>query len=376
MDHGGNIHMASRKTGIPEKRIIDFSASINPLGMPVSARLALRRQFSLLGHYPEPFAEGLSEQLGHMLGVDLGSIICGNGSTELIYLIPRTLKPRHVLITAPTFSEYEKACRNNGHELQVTSYKLQKENNFDVDADGFIEAIEQQNSRAAEQQGENATELLRYSSNAPINLAFICNPNNPTGRLLRKKDVLKIADAAKRLGCYLVVDEAFIDFCPDESVAHEVAGNPFLIVLRSLTKFYALAGLRLGYGIFPHAVAEMLKRQKEPWTVNSLAQAAGKASIKDLVYQESSLAVIQAEKEFMENEFEKISVHYLPSAANYYLLQLENAQQVIRALEEKGILVRDCSNFDGLDRTYIRVAVRSRRENTRLIREVRRICGA
>lgn len=363
MDHGGNIHMASRKTGIPEKRIIDFSASINPLGMPVSARLALRRQFSLLGHYPEPFAEGLSEQIGHMLGVGPDAIICGNGSTELIYLIPRTLKPRHVLITAPTFSEYEKACRNSSDKLHVTRYALKKENNFDVRTDEFIQAME---------GSSGSSRVTRYAS-PPCDMAFICNPNNPTGRLIRKDDLLRIAEAAKRLGCYLIVDEAFIDFCPAESVAHEVAGNPFLIVLRSLTKFYALAGLRLGYGIFPHAVAEMLKRQKEPWTVNSLAQAAGKASIKDLDYQESSLAVMLAEKEFMENEFEKISVHYLPSAANYYLLQLENAQQVIRALEEKGILVRDCSNFDGLDKTYIRVAVRSRRENSRLIREVGRI---
>ncbi len=365
MDHGGNIYMASLKTGIPKRRIVDFSASINPLGMPASAEQAIRRQFSLISHYPEPFAEGLSDEISHMLGVSPGSIICGNGSTELIYLIPRALKPKHALITAPTFSEYEKACKIRDG-LRVMRYELKREKDFDLNIEEFIDAM----------SGKQLPITRHASRITAFDMAFICNPNNPTGRLIGKKDLLRIADAAKRLRCYLVVDEAFIDFCPSESVAHEVAGNPYLIVLRSLTKFYALAGLRLGYGIFPHAVADKIKRQKEPWTVNSLAQAAGSAAIRDAAYQLRSLKTMCAEKKFMEKEFEKIGVCYLPSSANYYLLEMENAQQVINTLAEKGILARDCSNFRGLDGKYIRVAVRSRRDNSRLIREVRHICGA
>ncbi len=361
MDHGGNIHAASRKTGIAEKRILDFSASINPLGMPEAARLAMTRQISLLGHYPEPFAEGLSDQLGRMLGLSSHSIICGNGSTELIYLIPRVLKPKQVLITAPTFSEYEKACRVSS-VARVIHYELDKNNNFDIDTDDFI----------AHMKGLSGSTSPNARQNGK--LAFLCNPNNPTGRIVRQDAVLRIAKAAKKLKCHLVVDEAFIDFCPGESVAPEVAGNPYLMVLRSLTKFYALAGLRLGYGIFPQAVVDRFREQKEPWTVNRLATAAGSASIQDRAYQKRTLKILHEEKLFMAEEFTKQGIRYLPTSANYYLMQIKNAQRVISVLREKGILVRDCSNFSGLDKTYIRVAVRSRRENSRLIREVARLC--
>ncbi|MDA8240470.1 MAG: threonine-phosphate decarboxylase CobD [Nitrospiraceae bacterium] len=361
MEHGGNIYTASRKTGIPERRIVDFSASINPLGLSASARIAMSRQTALLGHYPEPYAEGLIGQISHMLGLNSQSIICGNGSTELIYLIPRVLKPNHVLVAAPTFSEYEKACRMSS-AVKVVHYKLSKKNDFDIDTNVFI----------AHMKGISGA--TKPDSKLTGSLAFLCNPNNPTGRIVRKDAVLRIAEAAKRLKCYLVVDEAFIDFCPGESIALEVAGNPYLMVLRSLTKFYALAGLRLGYGIFPQAVADMLRKMKEPWTINRLAAAAGSASMKDTTYQKRSLKTMDEEKLFMEEKFKKIGIRYLPSRANYYLLQIDHAHEVVRALEEKGILVRDCSNFNGLDKTYIRVAVRSRKENSRLIREVARLC--
>lgn len=361
MDHGGNIQAASRKTGIPEKRILDFSASINPLGMPEAARLAMTRQVSLLGHYPEPFAEGLSDQISRMLGLNSHSIICSNGSTELIYLIPRVLKPKQVLVTAPTFSEYEKACRVSS-VARVVHYELDKNSDFDINTADFIAHMKRLSGSTTPGAKQNG------------GLAFLCNPNNPTGRIVKKDAVLRIATAAKKLKCYLVVDEAFIDFCPGESVALAVAGNPYLLVLRSLTKFYALAGLRLGYGIFPQAVTGRFREQKEPWSVNRLATAAGSASIRDTVYQKRTLKTLHEEKLFMEHEFTKQGIWYLSSSANYYLLQIRNAPLIIAALREKGILVRDCSSFSGLDKTYIRVAVRSRKENSRLIREVARLC--
>ncbi|MHB8880907.1 MAG: threonine-phosphate decarboxylase CobD [Thermodesulfovibrionales bacterium] len=361
MDHGGNIQAASRRTGIPEKRILDFSASINPLGMPEAARLAMTRQVSLLGHYPEPFADGLRDQIGRMLGLNSQSIICSNGSTELIYLIPRVLKPKQVLVTAPTFSEYEKACRVSSI-AKVVHLELDRSNGFDIDADHFI----------AHMKGLSKPTTPNAKQNS--RLAFLCNPNNPTGRIVRKDAVMRIVAAAKKLKCHLVVDEAFIDFCPEESVACEVEGNTYLIVLRSLTKFYALAGLRLGYGIFAPTLADRFREQKEPWTVNRLATAAGSASIRDMAYQKRTLKTLHEEKSFMAEEFKKLGIWYLPSGANYYLLQIRNAPRIIAALRGKGILVRDCSNFSGLDKTYIRVAVRSRKENSRLIREVARLC--
>lgn len=356
--HGGNIYQAAERTGIPVQRIIDFSASINPLGVPASAAVAMKKNISRLPHYPEPFAENLVLQIGKHYHVNPGSVVCGNGSTELIYLLPRVLRPQKVLVTAPTFSEYEKACRAS-NKSKVKSYELKKEDNFDIDPYEFI----------AHMKGATDSELK-------CNMAFLCNPNNPTGRLLGKSEVLKIADAAREMKCYLVVDEAFIDFCSKVSVIKEVEENPCLIVLRSMTKFYALSGLRIGFGVFPQSIATLLKKYKEPWTVNTLAQEAVRAALSDTAYRKETLEMMKGEKKFMEKHFKKMSVYYVPSKANYYLLRIGNAQGIIPALEQKGILVRDCSNFNGLDDTYLRIAVRSRRENEILIKELSELCRA
>jgi threonine-phosphate decarboxylase len=364
-EHGGNIYQASEKTGIPEKRILDFSASINPLGVPAASVAAMKRHICMLPHYPEPFAERLGLHIGKHYRINPEAVICGNGSTELIYLIPRTLKPKKVLVTAPAFSEYEKACRMS-NKSRVMSYELKPENNFDIDPDEFISAM----------SGVLSPSRITHHTSRPFDMAFLCNPNNPTGRLLRKRDVIKIADAARELKCFLVVDEAFIDFCAGESVIKEVRHNPYLIVLRSLTKFYALSGLRIGFGVFPQRLAELLKKHKEPWTVNSLAQEAGKAALSDTAYQQASLSMMKAEKTFLEDHFKRLSVDYVPSSANYYLIRTGDAKSIITSLRKKGILVRDCSNFCGLDDTYIRIAVRSRKENEILVKELSALCPA
>ncbi len=241
----------------------------------------------------------------------------------------------------------------------MVGYRLRDEDAFDVDPGLFVGAM----SGSPKGRG-------------PCGMAFLCNPNNPTGRLVSKKEVLGIADAAERLSCYLVVDEAFIDFCPGASVAAEVARNPYLIVLRSLTKFYALSGIRIGYAVFHPSVAERIRACKEPWTVNSLAQAAGVAVLEDSAYQKASRETMEREKSFMEAGLKRIGIPFIPSAANYYLLKVEQgAGRMAAALEEKGILVRDCASFKGLDGTYIRVAVRSRQENERLLEEMAEICA-
>lgn len=343
--HGGNIHLASRETGIPVSRIMDFSASINPLGVPESVSRAIMESIGSLVHYPEPFADQLAIHLAAHLGIDVGTVLCGNGSTELIYLVARALSPGKVLIPAPTFSEYERACKLTGGSICVR-YGLPAGKNFEIDADGFIDAM----------QG--------------CNMAFLCNPNNPTGRILNKEAVRAIAAAADRMSCYLVLDEAFIDFTPEYSVVHDVANRSHLIVLRSLTKFYALSGLRIGYGVFPASLIGRMKDHKEPWSINTLAQKAGIAALGDQDYHDRTMQVIKQEKIFLEQGLRKARIAYIPSKPNYYLISIKNAPQVIVTLRSKGILVRDCSNFAGLDGSYIRIAVKSREENTVLLKEL------
>lgn len=344
--HGGNIYRAAEETGLPESRIIDFSASINPLGVPKSVVSAIAKSFRYLFNYPDPDAEELKQRLSKYHRISKDSILCGNGSTELIYLVARALKPQKVLIPQPTFSEYEMACRTASYKLQVTSCKLKQKNDFETETDSFIKAMK------------------------GCDMAFLCNPNNPTGGLVKRRKVLKIAEAAEKLRCHLVVDEAFIDFCPGYSVINEVKNNPYLIVLRSLTKIYALSGLRVGYGVFPLRLVAMVNRHKEPWTVNTLAQKAGVAALKDKAYVTKTLTLIKKEKKFLELGFRKAGVRSFHSDANFYLLKINNAGEICSALKHKGVLVRDCSNFKGLDSTYIRVAVRTRRENTILLKEL------
>ena len=357
--HGGNIYILSDKLRLDEKDTIDFSASINPLGVPKSVNSVIKDNIKYLHNYPDPDTKRLRLQIAKQHKINPESIICGNGSTELIYLVASALKPERVLIPAPTFSEYERACRMS-YELRVMSYELREDNNYDIVTNDFI----------AHMKGDINSKLQTPNSKLKCDVAFLCNPNNPTGRVLKKADVIKIADASKKLKCYLVVDEAFIDFVPEESVIKEVEKNPYLIVLRSLTKFYALSGLRIGYGVFPLNIIETLKKHKEPWTVNTLAQTAGIAAFKDIAFKKKTFRVIKEEKDFLEKEFKRLELSYIPSEANYYLLRLNNAKKIISALRNKGILVRDCSNFKGLDGKYIRIAVKSRGDNMRLLKEL------
>ncbi len=389
-EHGGNIYKAAKKLGIKECDIIDFSANINPLGTPENVVKAVKRSINKLSHYPDPDASDLTLELAKHLQVLPESIICGNGSTELIYLIVRALKPKNVLIPAPTLSEYERVCKSYGAE--VKHYRLKEENDFDIDVDEFIDSIVGANGRSPLLHSKtvilNETKWNEESRRLPvidssavpqndiigqpaskrnIDMVFLCNPNNPTGRLLRKRDVLKIAEAVKAYGIYLIVDEAFIDFVPNESVIHNVETNPYLIVLRSMTKFYALAGLRLGYGVFPKNIVNIIKQYKEPWTVNTLAQIAGIAALKDILYKNATYTLIDMEKRFFESNFRKAGIRFFQSYANFYLLKLPDADQLYSNLMEKGMLVRLCSDFKGLDKTYIRIAIRTRGENIQLL---------
>jgi threonine-phosphate decarboxylase len=359
--HGGNIYRAAELLGLDEDEIVDFSASINPLGIPKTVLARIKDALRYIHNYPDPDSKQLTLALGGHFAIDPQSVICGNGSTELIGLVIRALRPERILIPAPTFSEYERAA---GSRRKIIPYALNARDNFAVHPDTFITAM----------AGDSNSRSYKMALTTSVDVAFLCNPNNPTGGILRKSDMLKIADAAKDLKCYLVVDEAFIDFSPEDSLINEVEDNPYLIVLRSMTKFYALSGLRIGYGVFPLTLIDTIKEHKEPWTVNTLAQVAGLAALKDETYKEDTFKIIRNEKKTLEDGFRLLKIPYLPAAANFYLIQLDKAREVIDALEGRGILIRDCSNFRGLGGSYARVAVKSNRDNMRLLKELAQIC--
>lgn len=400
-EHGGNIYRLAEELRIQERSVIDFSTSVNPLGVSKKIKAEIRKNLKYLHNYPDPEAQRLRKRLAQYHGIDPETILCGNGSTELLYLIVRALKPQKVLIPAPTFSEYEKAVelqntppppyplpQGEGDSLKIPSpltwegegegespnpepcyqrsikyVMLNKENGFEIKPEEFIAAM----------QGKQNSQLLTPNSElseAPCDMVFLCNPNNLTGRLLKRDDVIRIVAAAKELTCYLIVDEAFIDFCFEDSVIKDVGDNPYLIVVRTMTNFYALAGLRIGYGVFPLDLVERIKGYKEPWTVNSLAQRAAVVALKDNVYRKETFRLIHQEKRFLEKRFRKLGVEFFPSDANFYLLKISNANEIFNQLKKKGILVKECSHFKGLDSTYLRIAVKSHKENTILIKEL------
>ncbi len=351
-DHGGNIYRISEELGVPEQGLIDFSASINPLGVSVRVKDAIKDELDNMVNYPDPDTRALRQKIAAHHGIDPGNILCGNGSTELIYLVAGAFAPEKALITAPAFSEYGRAVARAGRSKQaggVEELYLRREENFSVRVDEFIDAM----------QGAD--------------MAFLCNPNNPAGSLLRRDKVLEIAEAAREGECLLIIDEAFIDFSPGASVVDAVRNNPYLAVLRSMTKFYALAGLRIGYGIFHKDIVKTIKEYKEPWTVNNLAQKAAIAALDDGPYADATFRLIETEKAYMAKGLQLAGIEFFPSAANYYLLKTGKAAEIIKDLRKIGILVRDCSNFKGLDGSYIRVAVKSHRDNEMLLKELSRL---
>jgi threonine-phosphate decarboxylase len=347
-EDGGNIYRLAEELKMQERQVMDFSSSANLLGVSKKIKAELRRHLKFLNHYPDNDTRRLRKRLSQYHGVDPETILCGNGSTELIHLTARLLNPKKVFVTAPTYSGYERAVRISS-KSQVASFGLQKENNFDIEPEALINAI----------KGE-----------MPCDMVFLCNPNNPTGRLLKREDVKRIAEAAKELRCYLIVDEAFIDFCPEDSVIKYAGENPYLIVIRTMAHFHALSGLRIGYGVFPHDLVRRLRQDKEPWTVNSLAQRAAVVALQDKAYRKETFSLLKQEKRLLEKNFKKLGIEVFPSDINFYLLRAPDAARISKHLKQRGILVRDCSDFRGLDSSYMRVAVKSHKENSILIREL------
>jgi len=339
--HGGDIYDFMKERDIEQKSVVDFSASINPLGTPENVLLSIKKHLKDIINYPDTGAAKLTDKIAETLNINPKSIICGNGSTELIYLVPRAMRFQKILIPQPTFSDYERACRIACPECIVTDHMLEHKNSFDLEPGKFID------------------QTLSIKPDG----VFICNPNNPTGRLIEKKTIIRIAEVMRKQKIYTIIDESFIDFCSGGSVTNEVENNPYLVVLKSMTKFYALAGLRLGYGIFPLHIAKVLRECREPWSVNTLAQAAGIAALDENAYREKTMKVLHKQKIILEKGLKGLGIDYIPSQANYYLLHTPRAKKLAKRLTQRGIMVRDCSNFKGLDHRYLRIAVKSQKQN-------------
>lgn len=353
-EHGGNIGEVSRRFGIDEDKIIDFSASINPLGYPSGVKEAILETFDAVLHYPDIDSFELVESLSRYHGVDRNCILAGSGSTEFMYLLPLMVKPRRALIVTPAFSEYEKGLKMAGAAVEY--FPTDGDNDFFIDADSLCRRL-----------------------TGGFDILYLCNPANPTGGLVSKETVRTVLTRAGDTNTMCVIDEAFIDFVEEESVKNEIRDFPDLIVLRSMTKFFGMPGLRIGYVIAPASHIEAMKSYQTPWTVNALVQKAATAALKDKDYIERTRTSVATERKYLRSALNEISgLTAFESAANFLLVSLDDAigfgsTELRDRLVPEGILVRDCSNFHGLEGRYIRVAVRRHEENEVLIETLKRI---
>ncbi len=342
--HGGKVFETARKLNVPPESILDFSANINPLGPPPGLKDHLFERFERVVHYPEMGAETLTRALEERWGLPTGSVLVGNGSTSFIYMLPAFLGIQRVRIAGPAFGEYENACRLAGCSVQYSSPPGGPPWRYDT----------------------SAMETLRVSD-GPSTL-WVANPANPTGQFMDPERMLWLVRRLEDSHTILVLDEAFIEFQPGGSLIAEAARRPNLLVLRSATKIFALPGLRLGWIVAHPDLIRRLAVRLEPWAVNMLAQEAGLYCLGQDSYVEETVRFVGEERDRLTRRLESLSaLTVYPSSANYVLVRLEdprwNAPGLARELEQRRILIRDCTSFPGVGERFVRLAVRKRREN-------------
>ncbi len=348
--HGGDIWLSSRLSGTAPGELLDFSASINPLGPPPSVRKALSRALKSITPYPEPSSAELREAIASFHAVSADETVAANGSNELISVIPRLMKSGPALIVEPAFSEYRKALELAG--IKVTSLVLPEKDGFKANA-----------------------ERLKVAASG-CEAVYIANPSNPAGVLTPKKELLEIIRPIGKKGTLVVVDEAFADFT-GVSVVPESVRLPNVIVLRSMTKFYSIAGLRLGYAVASKKLTGRLSPFMPAWSVNTLASSAGVAALKDGAFRKRTLEWLGPERSYLFEGLSSIDgLKPFEGSANYIMVKLTCGvdSRVLRGklLQDDGIIIRELSAFAGLGSGFFRVAVLGREANRKLVAALRR----
>jgi threonine-phosphate decarboxylase len=351
MSHGGDVWGFARKYNIPLEKVLDFSGPINFLGPSPKAVEAVKKYAKRIRFYPDSnpveLRTAVAEYVGH--GINASNIILGNGSIELIYMITEALPCEFkAVIPVPSFTEYEKAALRVGGEPVF----VRLPDNFALDVERLKEAV---------------TEDTRIVS--------ICNPHSPSGTLYSREKVLELVEFCRKKNVIVSVDENYIEFTEkgeDSTMVGYVKRYENLFVIRSVTKFYGMPGIRFGYGIATESLIDTLQAVRQPWSINSLAGYATLAALKDTEFIENTKRTIAKERAQFAKMFSEIrGFHVFPSETNFLLVKILNPKYASTMLKEQmageGILIRDCNTFVGLDNSYFRVTVRSPSENLKLI---------
>ena len=344
--HGGDIY-AEDLTGEP----LDFSASINPLGMPEDILRAAQEALTRSAHYPDSLCRRLRAAIAAREGVTAEQVFCGGGAADVLFRLLLALKPKKILLPAPTFGEYAQAAALAGSEL--VRVPLRACDNFDLQED-FWDAL-----------------------TPDIDAVIVCNPNNPTGRAIPKWLVKKGMERCAAVGATLIVDECFHDFLdrPERFVMTDsVPENRNLVLLRSFTKMYAMPGVRIGYCLSSNT--DLLDRMYDtgaPWSVSVVAQECGIQAAQDTEYPARTRKYIAEQRARLEDGLRGLGFFVIPGAANFVLFRNDRIDNLAARLRVRGILIRSCANFAGLDEHWFRVAVRTEAENFVLLHALREL---
>jgi threonine-phosphate decarboxylase len=352
--HGGDVWGFSRKHNVPVDRILDFSAPINFLGPSPKSIEAVKKFSEFIKFYPDPNPIELKKEISeYVKGVNPENIIVGNGSIELIYIFAEYFSPSFkAVIPVPSFTEYEKAILRAGGEPVMV--KMPEDFSLDV---GKLEKVVSDGAR----------------------IVFVCNPHSPSGRLYEKEKMLELIDFCRSKNVFVFVDENYIEFVDSvESVTLAPYVNEYdnIFVVRSLSKFFGSPGIRFGYGIGNQEFVSVLEDLRYPWSINSLAACATEAALKDTDFiAKTKLSIVKEKKQLVKMLEEVGDLKVFPSETNFLLIKILNKKitsvYLKQRLAERGILIRDCSTFYGLDDSYIRVTVRGFSENQKLIEAVK-----
>lgn len=327
---------------------LDFSANVSPLGLPNGVERAAIEALNVADQYPYPLCRELRIAIADKEKCYVNQIFCGNGAADVIFRLALALKPKKALLPAPTFAEYGLALAQVGCE--IVHVPLKAEENFAITAE-FVEKID-----------------------SSVDILFICQPNNPTGTVCEKSLLLRILERCQQTGTLLVVDACFMEFLDnfeDFSLeSHLNSGN--LLILKAFTKLYAMAGLRLGYCLSnDEALLEKMAHAGQPWGVSCVAQKAGIQALKERDYVNLLLDFLRTEKVFLATKLDELGCRVFPPSANFICFQ--SVVELDKRLKEKGILIRSCANFMGMEPGYFRVAVRQRKDNVRLLEAMKEV---
>ncbi|HWQ77476.1 MAG TPA: threonine-phosphate decarboxylase CobD [Anaerovoracaceae bacterium] len=353
--HGGDIYSAKERLSRLENppQILDFSANINPLGLPEGVKQAIRDSVGAFDIYPDPLCRELITALSEYEGVPAEWLLCGNGAADLIYRTAYAVRPKKAMILAPTFAEYEEAL--HAVSCRVTRYELSEKNGFQV-GEGLPDALEED-----------------------LDMLFLCNPNNPTGQLMTKELLHKTVRRCKALGILLFLDECFNEFLdePGEYTAKGLLEDfDNLIILKAFTKLYAMAGIRLGHCISANTeLLERIRTAGQPWSVSAPAQTAGIRAMQETNYLVNTKDLIREERDYLIPNLKALGITVIASNANYIFVNDPRSAEtpLHEALFKKGILIRNCDNYAGLGPGYYRICIRQHDDNVKLIEAIKEV---